>query len=263
MQRLSFRMKSTIEALYTLRGLDINSTINAKEINYSMHNVFTTFFKVSLQGDEVEVPLFAMQCAQDILSSRPSKDNSDSTRSEVRKDIIIRFNTISRTPSYRTADTLIRALTWAPLNNTERCVTVKTVKGEKYYGCNGAIFNKDMAPLILNVIVCKIINSTLVYKKVRSYIHPSVFYSDGTIEQCISKKVIPYIMQNGARRYLASRAIDNIVYVDDSTIPELIVADVMDKFLCKPVLPSTTYSNDDINDMLDRNANDVFNVLQI
>lgn len=263
MQRLSFRMKSAIEALYTLHGLAINSTINVEEINYSMHNVFTTFFKVPLQGDEVEVPLFAMQCVQDMLSSRPSKDNSDSTRSEVRKDIIIRFNTIPRTYSYRTADTLIRALTWTSLNNTERRVTVKTVKGEKYYGCNGAIFNKDMAPLILNVIVCKIIDSTLIYKKVRSYIHPSVFYSDGTIEQCISKKVIPYIMQNGARMNFTLGAIDNIIYVDDSIIPELIVTDATDKFLCKPVLPSTTYSNDDINDMLDRNANDVFNVLQI
>ena len=125
-----------------------------------------------------------------------------------------------------------------------------------------------MVLLIFNVIECEIVSNTLVYKKVKSYIHPSVFYSDGTVEKCIANKIIPFVMQNGIEvRPHDSRVVDNINYVDiggiRKTIPELSVTNITDKFFCKPILPRVTYNDDDINDMLNRSIDDVFNVIRL
>lgn len=266
MQRVSSRMNYTIGHMYNLRG-DVDSCVNpdTKIINYSMHTVFPSFFRVPLQGDKIELPIFAKKYVQSKLLER-LEDKSNPMR---RSDIIMHFNTTGYSSSpYRTADSLIRGLVEYNSDRYGMYCTVKTNKGETYYGCNGTIFNKDMVLLIFNVIECEIVNNTLVYKKVKSYIHPSVFYSDGTVEKCIANKIIPFVMQNGIEvRPYDLRVVDNINYVDiggiRKTIPELSVTDITDKFFCKPILPSVTYSDDDINDMLNRNIDDVFNVIRL
>ena len=267
MQRVSSRMSYTIEHMYNLRG-DLSSygDINTRLVNYSMHTAFPSFFRVSLQGDKIELPIFAKVYVQDKLLKR-LEDRSNPMR---RSDIIIRFYTREfNNPSYRTADTLIKSLVEFNSSRSGMYLTATTNKGETYYGCNGTIFNKDMVPLILNVIECEIVDNTLVYKRVKSYIHPSVFYTDGTVEKCIVNKIIPFVMQNGIEvRACDLRVVDNISYINTGrgfrrTIPELSIVNVADRFFCKPILPSVTYNNDDINDMLDRNINDVFNIIRL
>ena len=186
-----------------------------------------------------------------------------------RRDIIIPFNTVeSNRASYRTADALLRNLVEFDSSRASMYLTASTHKRETYHGCNGTIFNKDMVPLIFNVIECEIVNNALVYKKVKSYIHPSVFYSDGTVEKCIANKIIPFVMQNGIELgYFDPRVVDNISYIGTGrikkTIPELLVADISGRFFCKPILPSVSYSDDDINDMLNRNIDDIFNIIGV
>lgn len=266
MQRVSSRMSYTIRHMYNLRGdADSYSNPNAKLVNYSMHTVFSSFFRVPLQGDKIELPIFAKKHVQTKLLGM-LEDKSNPMR---RSDIIMHFNTTGYGSSpYRTADSLIRNLVEYNSDRYDMYCTVKTNKGETYYGCNGTIFNKDMVLLIFNVIECEIVSNTLVYKKVKSYIHPSVFYSDGTVEKCIAKKIIPFVMQNGIEvRPYDLRVVDNINYVDiggiRKTIPELSVTNITDKFFCKPILPSVTYNDDDINDMLNRSIDDVFNVIRL
>ena len=264
MQRVSSRMSYTIEHMYNSRGyLSFYSDPNARLVNYSIHTVFPSFFRVSLQGDKIDLPIFAKTYVQSNLLEILGDRGNPMRRS----DIIMPFNTVeSNRAPYRTADALIRNLVEFDSSRESMYLTASTNKGETYHGCNGTIFNKDMVPLIFNVIECEIVNDALVYKKVKSYIHPSVFYSDGTVEKCIANKIIPFVMQNGIELgYFDSRVVDNISYIGTGrikkTIPELLVADISGRFFCKPILPSVSYSDDDINDMLNRNIDDVFNII--
>lgn len=266
MQRVNVRMSHTIEHMYNSTGyLGLYSDSNARLVNYSMHTVFPSFFRVSLQGDKIDLPIFAKAYVQDKLLEILG-DRGNPIR---RSDIIIHFNTVeSNRAPYRTADTLIRNLVEFDSSRGSMYLTASTNKGEIYYGCNGTIFNKDMVPLIFNVIECEIVGNTLAYKRVKSYIHPSVFYSDGIVEKCIANKIIPFVMQNGVDvRPYDSRIVNDISYVNiggvRKTIPELSVANVADRFFCKPILPSVAYSDDNINDMLNRNIDDIFNIIGV
>ena len=265
MQRVSSRMSYTITHMYNSTGAVSDSRVSAARVNYSSHTVFPLFFRVSLQGNKIELPILAKGCVQDYLLAR-LEDRSNPLR---RRDIIMPFPTAeyNYTP-YRTADALIRNLVEFSSSREYMYLGTKTNKGEAYYGCNGTIFNKDMVPLIFNVIECEIVGNTLAYKRVKSYIHPSVFYSDGLVEKCIANKIIPFVMQNGVDvRPYDSRVVNNISYVNiggvRKTIPELSVANVADRFFCKPILPSVTYSDDNINDMLNRNIDDIFNIIGV
>ena len=265
MQRVSIRMSYTIEHMYNSIGDVRGSRVSAAYVNYSSHTVFPLFFRVSLQGDKIELPILAKECVQDNLLAR-LEDRSNPLR---RRDIIMSLPTLEfNYTSYRTADALIRNLVEFNSSRGDMYLRAKTNKGETYYGCNGTIFNKDMVPLIFNVIECEIVGNTLAYKRVKSYIHPSVFYSDGLVEKCIANKIIPFVMQNGVNvRPYDPRIVNDISYVNigevRKTIPELSVANIADRFFCKPILPSVTYNDDDINDMLNRNIDDIFNIIGV
>ena len=264
MQRVSVRMSHTIEYMYNSPGA-ISLSNSAEYVNYSLHTVFPLFFRVSLQGDKIELPILAKKHVQAELLAR-LEDRSSPLR---RRDIIMPFPTVEYNYSpYRTADALIRKLVEFDSSVGRMYIRAKTNKGETYYGCKGTIFNKDMVPLIFNVIECEIVGNTLAYKKVKSYIHPSVFYSDGLAEKCIANKIIPFVMQNGVDVSPGDpRVVNSISYVDiggvRKTIPELSVANIADRFFCKPILPSVAYSDDNINDMLNRNIDDIFNIIGV
>lgn len=264
MQRVNVRMSHTIEYMYNSAGA-VSSINSAASVNYSSHTVFPLFFRVSLQGNKIELPILAKKYVQDKLLAR-LEDRSSPLR---RRDIIMPFPTVEYNYApYRTADALIRNLVEFNSSRWDMCLRDETSKGETYYGCNGTIFNKDMISLIFNVIECEIVGNTLVYKKVKSYIHPSVFYSDGIVEKCIANKIIPFVMQNGVDvKPYDSRIVNDISYVNiggvRKTIPELSVANIADRFFCKPILPSVAYSDDNINDMLNRNIDDIFNIIGV
>lgn len=258
-------MSYTIEHMYNSIGAVSGSRVSAAYVNYSLHTVFPLFFRVSLQGDKIELPILAKECVQGELLARLEARPNHLRR----RDIIMPLPTLGfNNGPYRTADALIRNLVEFNSSRGDMYLRAKTNKGETYYGCNGTIFNKDMVPLIFNVIECEIVDNTLVYKRVKSYIHPSVFYSDGIVEKCIANKIIPFVMQNGIDvRPYDSRIVNNISYVNiggvRKTIPELSVANVADRFFCKPILPSVAYSDDNINDMLNRNIDDIFNIIGV
>lgn len=267
MQRVSVRMAHTIEHMYNLSGgLIFYANPNNRYINYSQHTVFPSFFRVSLQGNRIELPIFAKEQVQGKLLYVLG-DTSNPMR---RNDVIIPFSYYERSrPIFRTVDALIRNLTEFISSRDGMYLTVKTNKDEVYHGCTSTIFNKDMTLLIFNVIECEIEHHTLVYKKVKSYIHPSVFYSEGTVEKCIVNKIIPYILKYGVEVKTHNERVDNDVCYTDTErgtfriIPELSVMDITSKFFCKPILPSVEYSDDDINDMLNRNIDDVFNIIGV
>lgn len=264
MQRVSNRMGYTIDEMYSSGGTISNWRIDANQLNYELNNPFQRFFRVILRGNHVEIPVFARNVIQSRLSMILLPNSNT-----LREDIIIPFPCVGVGNECRTADTIVRYLTGSASTRQNMCFYADTNKGERYYGCNGTLFNKDMVPIFLNVLVGDIGNYTLTYNKIRTYIHPSVFYSEGIVEKCIINKIIPYVMQNGVN---AGVGVTNNIHCTinkdnkgryQRAIPEIVVVDIGDRFFCKPILPSVLYTNDSINDALNENIDDVFNIMGI
>lgn len=264
MQKVSERLSRTIDSMYASAGAV--STCNRTDsavLNYTLNNVFQRFFKVSIKDNQVEIPMFARTKIQPkVISSNTS----------LRKDIVIPLictdGVYKYNRSYRTVEPLLRDLMdyISTTQNMYHCAEID--KGGMYYGGSGILFNKDEIPIFFNVLVGDIENNNIIYKKIRTYIHPSVFCSDNVVEKCVVNKIIPYVLQNGV--YINNSISGNhINYATDNShryfraIPEIVVADIEERFFCEPVPPSITYTNDSLNDTLGRNIEDVFEILRI
>ena len=267
MQRVSNRMGYTIAHMYSQTGtISTYYEGGPSNINYENNNVFPLFFKVKACGDKIELPIFGKTAVQNKIIS--------SLLAGYRSDIVIpfvRYNEDSTT--FRSADTLIRYLIETSSNQKNMYHSAKTNKDEIYYGANGLLFDKDMNLLFMSLIECDIEGNVIKYKKVKVFIHPLVFYSDGTVEKCLINKVIPFSLKEGVTVYggFADNFVQNLVNYNDpnnyftyhKAVPEIVVADVKDKFFYKPVLSSSTFSNEDVNEYLKRNLDDIFNIMKV
>ena len=267
MQRISNRMGYTIDHLYSISGT-VGLYNSGSNVNYEENNAFSLFLKVGFQGDRIELPVFGRSIIQSALYNEV-QDGS-------RKDIVIPFvrgTDNEAPPIYRTADSLLRYLAEYSSYIDSMYGVAKTNKEEMYYGANGLLFDKDMNLLFMSVIEGDIEGQVLVLKKIKVYVHPSVFYSDGTIEKCIINKVLPRSLQGGVTVYggVQDTQIKNLInYTDPNdyrtrrkAFPEVIITDIKDKFFIKPIVPSVSYSNDEVNELLDRNINDVFSIMKL
>ena len=261
MGRTSKQLINAISYMYNIHGNIYGYFVpNPQVINYSKNNVFTLFCKALVQENQIEFPLFARYTIQTkILNSINKGLNFEAG------NMIIPYFSSNREYRYRTINAVFYNLARFCSNfPVGMYIGVEDANGIRYYGSNGAIFNKDMVPIFFNTVECKIVNNTVSYEKINSYIHPSVLYSDNPLEKLIITKVIPYILQNGIRVSTGDfRVKDNLRKLGNLpfTIPDFKIADITDKFFSKPVLPNVLYSDDDINDMLSQNIEDVFNAL--
>lgn len=266
MQRVSSRMGCTINHMYSVVG-HLGFPIR-NSINYESNNAYSTFFKVDTQGDVIEFPIFARESTMNRLIRMFGSGH--------RSTIIIPFvSDLGATTAnvYRTSDTLIRSLIEFSSSPWNMYSCAKTNKDEVYYGANGLLFDKDMNLLFLSSIECEVDDNIVVYRRVKAYVHPSVFYSDGAVEKCLINKVIPYSLKEGVVVHggFQSLLVKNLVNYSNPSdyttsrraIPEVIVTDVKDRFFCKPTLPSVSFKDDDINDVLNRNLNDVFGIMRL
>lgn len=267
MQRISNRMGYTIDHMYSQTGV-IGTYYGGvpSNINYENNNAFPMFFKVRACGDRIELPMFGKEVVQtQILTSLQTGHRRDVVMSFVRYE--------EESPTFRSADTLIRYLIKTISNKKNMYCSAKTNKDEVYYGANGLLFDKDMNLLFISLIECDIVGHTIKYKKVKVFIHPMVFYSDGIVEKCLINKVIPYSLREGVTVHegCRPRGIENLVNFSDPNdyntyhraVPEIVIADVKDKFFYKPVLSSSTFNNGNVNEFLKRNLDDVFNIMKI
>lgn len=241
MQKISYRMSLTLRGLFDRRGFIPTQSYITSTINYTLNNVFSLMFRASTEGDIIEVPVFVSDY---MLNKLITKDY---------KDIVMPFLLPSfRTSVYRTTDALLRNLVDFTAAYSQMCRAAKDRKGNLYYGTNGIIFNKDLTPLLLNVILYdKRFQRIIGY---RSYIHPSVFLSEGPIEKCIINKIIPYFLETG---------VSDCTVFDMSVnlkIPEIVVTDVKDKFFWRPV-EDDTFTNDVINDTLGEHIDELCNII--
>lgn len=265
MRKISNAMRATIDNTFYNSGTFNKYQSCSSSNSFDNNNHFTHFFRVKLTGDKFEIPIYAKSRIIEFY-----KNNIDTPKDLIMPfynadDIVVSAN--GNYLKYKTVDSLIRSITRHIPSKYSYYTTGISSKDEIYYGSNGVIFNKDMKPLLFNVLEAYKSNSkTIVYTKAKSYIHPSVFTSDGTVEKCILNKIIPQYLQEGVYININSRVEEDKVCIDANrhivrTIPEIVVKDISGVFICEPVTPRATFSNEEVNNMLINNIDTIIETM--
>lgn len=233
---------------------------------FENHNVFNLFLRVDISGPEIDVPLMCKYKVEEGLLSNYNQPNS-------LKEMAVALFENSYPQSRRTANAIFK--TFQMNNNRDRLMKITTDTGEVYYGGNGYILDKDYNLLILYTLHGVMEDRILHYKTGRIYVNPKVFVSNGLIEKGIIKTVIPAFVQKGIMvdtNNIGVTAQDiNIVIrnqngfvVQVKPLPEIVVADVTDRFIVKPKKPTpSTFSNEAMNDYLLEHLDEVVQMTYI
>lgn len=241
------------------RSNSFTRNIDTNLVNFNSNNVFQRFFEIDLRGPEVEVPIFCRREVQSILI-----DNKNFGNIEEYKDNIIECYITSlfvgKEETKRTSDSMIKTMLETSTHYKLSKVTTNT--GLVYYGGAGVIFNSRMELLMLNVVKYNLTNPFIELLKPIMYISPKVFTGDGPVEKNILKKLIPTVIAEGASLNTSTSMVHNKFNFSDENrnrvytkkMPEIIIADVSDRFIHKPDMPDLSHFNDEeVNSFLKDN----------
>lgn len=236
---------------------------------FENNNVFNLFLRVDISGPEIDVPLMCKYKVEEGLLSNYNQPNS-------LKEMAVALFENSYPQSRRTANAIFKTF---QMNDTrDRLMKITTNNGEVYYGGNGYILDKDYNLLILYTLHGVIGEDRILhYKTGRIYVNPKVFVSNGLIEKGIIKTVIPAFVQEGimvaTSSFIGVTAQDINTYIRNSNgfltqvikpLPEIIVADVTDRFIVRPKKPTpSTFNNDTMNDYLLEHLDEVVKMTYI
>ena len=262
MKKISERLKFITETMFSDGNDSVGLWANSNACNYSINNVFSKFLRVKVSSGTFEIPLFlGYYIEKNIINQLIEKGRAD--------DIVVYLGEDRRVNIVSTINQLFNIN--FTVHQAQGFYSYKTPKSDVYHIDKGVIFDKDMKLLMFNTIEVEIKEGKIEYKKLKSYIHPSVFYSDGLVEKTIVEKMIPYILSEGTYIYgnlssdalinpLGLEKIDNNKYIRHRISPEIVIKDVKDIFFCTPNIPSENY-NEDINNMLVREADLITSVI--
>ena len=256
MKKISERLKFITETMFSDGNDSSGLWANSSSCNYSINNVFSKFLRIKVSSGTFEIPLFlGYYIEKNIIKQLIKKGRAD--------DIVIYLGEDRKVCTVSTINQIFNGINFS-VQQSQGFSSYKTPKSDVYHIDKGVIFDKDMKLLMFNTIEVEIKEGKIEYKKLKSYIHPSVFYSDGLIEKAIVEKMIPYILSEGTYIYgqlhlaslinpLGLEKLDNGQKIRHKISPEIVVKDVKDIFFCTPNAPSENY-NEDINNMLVREA---------
>ena len=235
---------------------------------FENNNVFNLFLRVDISGPEIDVPLMCKYKVEEGLLSNYNYPNS-------LKEMAVALFENNYPQSRRTANAIFKTF---QMNDTrDRLMKITTNNGEVYYGGNGYILDKDYNLLILYTLHGVIGEDRILhYKTGRIYVNPKVFVSNGLIEKGIIKTVIPAFVQEGimvdTSSFMGVTAQDINIAIRNSNgfvqvikpLPEIVVADVTDRFIVKPKKPTpSTFSNEAMNDYLLEHLDEVVQMTYI
>lgn len=234
------------------RPIDTNIT------NFNSNSVFQRFFEIDLRGDEVEVPVFCRREVQDILISNRNYKTVGGHEDEIIECYIASLF-VGMEQTRRTSDSIVRAM--LETSTHYKLCKVTTNAGLVYYGGVGVIFNSQMELLLLNTVKYNLTNNYPELIKPVMYISPKVFTSNGPAEKNILKKLIPTVLTAGVSLNTITSSVINKFNFPNGVraqyikgMPEIIVADVSDRFIHKPDMPDLSqFSDREVNNFLKNN----------
>lgn len=233
---------------------------------FENHNVFNLFLRVDISGPEIDVPLMCKYKVEAGLLSNYNQPNS-------LKEMAVALFENSYPQSRRTANAIFK--TFQMNDNRDRLMKITTNNGEVYYGSNGYILDKDYNLLILYTLHGVMEDRILNYKTGRIYVNPKVFVSKGIVEKGIINTVIPAFVQEGIMvdtNNIGVTAQDINIAIRNQNgfvqvikpLPEIVVADVTDRFIVKPKKPTpSTFNNEAMNDYLLEHLDEVVQMTYI
>lgn len=250
---ISAQLNRQLHDIFLSRGAIQFPAYIKPNLAFENHNVFNLFLRVDISGPEIDVPLMCKHKVEEGLLSNYYQPNS-------LKEMAVALFENSYPQSRRTANSIFK--TFQMNDNRDRLIKITTNTGGVYYGGNGYILDKDYNLLILYTLHGVMEDRILHYKTGRIYVNPKVFVSNGLIEKGIIKTVIPAFVQEGI---MVDTNNIEVIAQDINTItgnsngfvqvikplPEIIVADVTDRFIVRPKKPTpSTFNNDAMNDYL-------------
>ena len=254
---ISVQLNRQLHDIFLNRGAIQSPDYIKPNLAFENHNVFNLFLRVDISGPEIDVPLMCKYKVEEGLLSNYNQPNS-------LKEVAVALFENSYPQSRRTANAIFK--TFQMNDNRDRLMKITTNTGEVYYGGNGYILDKDYNLLILYTLHGVMEDRILYYKTGRIYVNPKVFVSNGLIEKSIIKTVIPAFVQEGIMVDTINIAIRNqngFVQVI-KPLPEIVVADVTDRFIVKPKKPTpSTFSNEAMNDYLLEHLDEVVQMTYI
>lgn len=266
---ISAQLNRQLHDIFLSRGAIQFPNYIKPNLAFENHNVFNLFLRVDISGPEIDVPLMCKYKVEEGLLSNYNQPNS-------LKEMAVSLFENSYPQSRRTANAIFKTF---QMNDTrDRLMKITTNNGEVYYGGNGYILDKDYNLLILYTLHGVIGEDRILhYKTGRIYVNPKVFVSNGLIEKGIIKTVIPAFVQEGimvdTSSFTGVTAQDINTTIRNSNgfvtqvikpLPEIIVADVTDRFIVRPKKPTpSTFNNEAMNDYLLEHLDEVVKMTYI
>lgn len=263
---ISVQLNRQLHDIFLNRGAIQFPDYIRPNLAFENNNVFNLFLRVDISGPEIDVPLMCKYRVEEGLLSNYNQPDS-------LKEMAVALFENSYPQSRRTANAIFK--TFQGNNNRDRLMKITTSTGEVYYGGNGYILDKDYNLLILYTLHGVMEDRILHYKTGRIYVNPKVFVSNGLIEEGIIKTVIPAFVQEGIMvdtNNIGVTAQDINIAIRNQNgsiqvikpLPEIVVADVTDRFIVKPEKPTpSTFSNEAMNDYLLEHLDEVVQMTYI
>lgn len=264
---ISVQLNRQLHDIFLNRGSISFPDYIKPHLAFENNNVFNLFLRVDISGPEIDVPLMCKYRVEEGLLDNFNHSNS-------LKEVAVTLFENSHPQSRRTANAIFKAFQMN--DNRDRLIKITTNTGEVYYGGNGYILDKDYNILILYTLHGVMEDRILHYKTGRIYVNPKVFVSNGIVEKGIIKTVIPAFVQEGIMIDTSSigataqeintsiRNPNGFVFQVIKPLPEIIVADVTDRFIVKPKKPTpSTSSNEAMNDYLLEHLDEVVQMTYI
>lgn len=255
---ISAQLNRLLHDIFMSRGYVPLLGFTGPGLNLEKDNIFKLFLNVDITGNEVDVPLMC----RSIVEAKIKNNFNIESEEDKTKRVSITLLENGSSQVRRSASTIFKTFATLPLR--DRILKIVTPKGEVYYGNRGFILDKDYNLLILYVLhAVKNADNTWTYKTGRIYVNPRVFTSNGLVEKHIIKTIIPAFIEQGIKidtynNNIPGGIISQEIYLRiEGTysytlpIPEIMIADVTDKFITIPKkLSPATFNSDAMNDFL-------------
>lgn len=152
-------------------------------IDPAFYFVAPIFLKYDINREGCTVPIIMSRMVSHFLRNEhtPKKAVSPLT-----------VNLTNRT--FSGGDTLLRWAAREYPNTIARLCKMQTSKGEIYYGGSGILFDKDFVPLLLSTVTLE--GSRGVQREIIIHISPKTFLEKSTLNTTITKRVLPYFLEN-------------------------------------------------------------------
>lgn len=217
-------------------------------VNSEDHNFLHGFFKCNVRLP-AEIPV-CMSLSYKHLFLRNLNDTC-SYSEQLHDQIIWPLYIPSTMTRYKNSSTeIFKALfTHSPEDYSSRFFSVQISKGEKYYGLPGAIFDRNMNPIMVYTVILNSIKAEeegydvkFVVDKAIIRVSPSIYEAQDVVSKAIRTKIIPAISRSSFFKFHSYCGIVDGIN-EEGEKPEIRIGDMSDIF-CKVCTPPSLLTVD-------------------